>query len=512
VGYQVKPNRIFRWLVVAVVLSLLMVLTPATPVLAQPGITLSPSSGSVGTKVTMTGTHFESFQNTEIRIFFGSIEIDNSPLIVPESGIFTTSFNVPAEADAGISYVRVSTVLGGEVRQSFIVQEPEIELYPGDGTVGTEVTVSGQGFYAGGTVTVYYRDAATGNLGNETADASGGFTYTFSIPDSAAGSHEIVVEDALGTSAEASFIVIPAFTISSSSGAIGDSVTVTGTGFGNKSDVTVRLDNIEVAADTTDKYGSFEVSFDVPLVESDTYDIKVKDDDGNQGRVEFDVAAGASLSQTTGNVGAPLVVSGVGFKVGGIVTVTYDTLEVATAVAGDNGAFSVIFNVPSSVAGNHTITISDGISMVKQVFTVESQAPPAPVLLLPTDASEAETEIYFDWGDVDDPSGVTYTLQVAADVDFSVIVLQKEGLTYSEYLVPKEEELQSTMKEAPYYWRVKAVDGAFNESQWPTPMSLYVGSSFTLPSWVRYVLIVVGVLLLGFLAFWVGRRTAYYQP
>ena len=218
-SYQIRFGRIFYLLVIAVVLSLLMLLVPATPALAQPEIALSPSSGSIGTKVTLTGTNFESF----------------------------------------------------------IVQEPEIEIYPGDGIVGTEVTINGKGFYAGGTVTVYYRDAATANLGNETASAIGEFTYTFSVPGSVAGAHEIMVEDALDNSAEASFTVIPAFTLSSSSGAIGDSVTVTGTAFGKESDVTISLNNVEVARDGTNQYGSFEVTFAVSVVESGSYHVKIED-------------------------------------------------------------------------------------------------------------------------------------------------------------------------------------------------------------------------------------------
>jgi len=511
-GCQMKYSKIFCVLVIAVVLSLMIVLIPAAPALAQLEITLSPSSGSVGTKVTITGTNFESFKNTEIRIFFSNVEIDNSPLVVPDSGTFTTYFDVPVEANPGIAYVKISTVLGGEMKKSFIVKEPEIELYPGDGVVGTEVTINGRGFYAGGTVTVYYKGGATANLGTEVANAVGELTCTFSIPESDAGNHTVTVEDVLDNSAEASFEVIPAIALSTPSGVIGDRVAVSGTGFGDRSDITISLDNVKVTTSRTNKYGSFEVAFVVPVVESGTYDVKVEDDDGNQRKAKFNIAAGANLSQTTGNVGTPLAVSGVGFKVGGTVTITYDALEVATAIAGNNGAFSIIFNVPTSIGGNHTITITDGTSTIKQFFTVESTAPPVPVLLLPEGASKAGVEVYFDWEDVDDPSGVTYTLQVATDADFHTIALEKEGLTYSDYFITEREELQPTSKEAPYYWRVKAVDGASNESKWSTPRSLYVSSSFTLPSWALFTLIGVGVVLVGFLAFWVGRRSAYYQP
>jgi len=140
---------------------------------------------------------------------------------------------------------------------------------------------------------------------------------------------------------------------------------------------------------------------------------------------------------------------------------------------------------------------------------MESTAPPIPQLLLPEDASKAEAETYFDWEDVTDDSGVTYTLQIAIDADFTSIVLEKEGLTYSDYTITKGEGLQPTIKEAPYYWRVKAVDGASNESEWSTTTSFYVTSAFALTGWVLYALIGLGVVLLGFLCFWLGRRTTY---
>lgn len=512
IGYQIRFRKVFHLLIIAVILSLIMLLIPATSTLAQPQITLSPSAGSIGTRVAVTGNHFESFSNTQIRIFFGNREIDSSPLIVPDNGIFTTTFDVPVEAKSGINNVTVRTVLGGEVKQSFIVQDTEIEIYPGDGTIATEVTITGQGFYAGGTVTVYYRDGATINLGGETASDIGEFTYVFSVPSSSSGIHEIMVEDALDNSAAANFTVIPDFNLGSPSGAIGDSVTLSGTGFGDESDIIIQLDSIVVAASITDKYGSFEVDFNVPITESGTHNIRIKDDDGNQGRINFEVVAGARLSQTMGNVGMSLVISGVGFQVGDMVTITYDDIEVATAVPGNNGAFSAIINIPASVGGNHTITCTDGTSTIMQIFTMESQAPPVPILLSPLDASEEKKEIYFDWGDVNDVSGITYTIQIGGDIDFTEIVFQEESLAQSEYSIPEGEELEPTTIDAPYYWRVKSVDGASNESNWSVPMSLFVSSSFTLPDWVRYILIGLGIVLIVFLAFFLGRRTAYYQP
>jgi len=57
-----------------------------------------------------------------------------------------------------------------------------------------------------------------------------------------------------------------------------------------------------------------------------------------------------------------------------------------------------------------------------------------PVLLLPENDSKAEAITHFDWEEVTDPSGVTYTLQVATSPGFtpSSIVLDKDGLTDSD--------------------------------------------------------------------------------
>lgn len=507
-----KNSRILRILATAFVLSLLAVLIPATPVMAQPEITLSPSSGSVGTRVTVTGTEFQSFKGTEVSIFFDNVEIDNSPLTVPQSGTFTTDFDVPDDAEPGMAYVKVRTLLGGEARESFIVRKPEIELSSDEGAVGTMVTVEGQGFCAGGEVDLYYyKDGSRVNVATETASPTGEFTYTFPIPDSAAGKHRIKGEDTLDNSAEARFEVTPAITLSSSSGAIGDGLAVSGTGFGSERDVTIYFNNIMVAGDTANKYGSFEAAFNVPTLQSGTYDIEAEDDEDNTDKAKFTVTAGASLSESTGFVGTLLIVNGVGFKAGTPVAITYDDLEVATAISGDNGVFSAAFNVPASSGGSHIVTITDGTNTATCIFTMESEAPPVPVLLLPEDNSKAEAEAHFDWEDITDPSGVTYTLQVATKDNFaaSYIVLEKEGLTDSEYAIIEGEELEPSSKESPHYWRVKAVDGASNESEWSAVSSFYVGSSFTLPNTVRNVLIGLGVAGAGFFGFWLGRRTAY---
>ena len=86
-------------------------------------------------------------------------------------------------------------------------------------------------------------------------------------------------------------------------------------------------------------------------------------------------------------------------------------------------------------------------------------------------------------------------------------MLNKEGLTTSEYTLTEAEKLESTKKEAPYYWRLRAVDAASNASDWIGAGTFYVGFIFPeIKGWLLYGLIGAGALLLFFLGFWVGRR------
>jgi len=507
-----KKNKALCSIVIAAVLSSAAALIPATPAFALPEITLSPASGSIGTEVTITGTDFASFKNTELTILFDNSEIDTSPLTIPESGSFTTTFTIPDDAEPGTAYVKVEMVLGGEIKKSFLVKGPEISLDSEEGVVGTVVTVDGQGFYAGSDVDIYYYTKGSKvNVTTETATTSGEFSLTLSIPESTAGEHMIIAEDILGNPAEAGFEVLPSITLSAYSGATDNQITVGGSGFADGSDITIHFGGIEVAGDVTNKHGSFQVPISVPALGSGSYVIEAKDDNDNWSKAAFNIAAGASLNRSSGEVDTPLIVSGVGFNAAVLITITYDNIEVATTVSDNSGAFSAAFNAPPSSGGNHTITVTDGSNTADCIFTMESAAPPVPVLVLPEDGSKAEAMAYLDWEDAADPSGVSYTLQVATSAGFtpSSIVLEKNGLTDSEYTVSEAEELSPSTREAPHYWRVKATDGAANSSEWSEAGSFYVSSSFVIPGNVRNVLIGIAFGAAVFFGFWLGRRTAY---
>jgi hypothetical protein len=508
-----KYNKILRTLALAIILALLVVGIPATLALAAPVITLSPTSGAIGTEVTVTGTNFDSYRGDDISIFFNDVEIANSSLTVPDTGSFSVNFNIPGNAKPGRAWITIKSQIGYTLaKSSFIIPETEVKLNVKTGTVGTVVTVDGKGFYANKMVTFYYYyNGKSEKLGTEVATPTGECSYSFAIPNSTAAKHRITAKDAQGNSAKAEFEVIPSTTLNPTSGAVGDILTVNGSGFGYRSVVTIYFKKPEVAYAKTDKYGCFEGIFKVPVMKPSTYEVKVEDEDDNTGKAEFTIIE-VSLNKTTGSVGTPVIVSGSGFRAGETITIEYDDTEVVTATVKTDGTFSATFKVPSSQYGDDEVTISDGTITKQFTFTMESEAPPTPQPLLPELGVKAEQPVHFDWKDVDDPSGVTFTFQIATHKDFAAnsIVLEKKDITKSEYTT-EEEQLGPVSEKEPYYWRIRAIDGASNESEWSAPGSFYVGVPFALPGWAIYVLFGMGAIIIGYLGFRLGRRSAYYK-
>jgi hypothetical protein len=607
-----KYGRIFRIAVVIFFACGLVGLT-GTPAVAAPLLELSPDSGAMGTTVTISGENFDSFKGDEIYIFFDSEEISASPVVVPQTGSFQLDFNIPEDAEPGKHTIRARSELGSTLSTStFTVLEPEISLSTESGAVGSKLVVDGEGFYANKVVSVYYDTKILGTL---TASSTGEFSYSFNVPDSTAGTHDIKAANAKDNYYEVEFEVIPWITINPVTAAVGSIIKVGGNGFASKSDISVFFQYDEVAYAKTDESGTFGfASFNVPLTPPGTYDVTVKDEEKNTAKYEFSINAGASIDQTIASVGSELTVKGTGFEANGEIGMEFDGVAVATIAADSSGSFQIVFKVPASQHGEHIISVSDGVNIRELVFEIESEAPPVPAPLLPGDGNETRAATYFDWKDVDDPSlpvryqlqiasdgdfafvvmektlaeseyilsdemalaavteespyywrvkaidgaanesewsaprsflvlappvpvlllpendgeaeaqayfdwedvtslspPVTYQLQVASAEDFTELVLEKGGLTESEYTVMEEEKLAAVKKDAPYYWRVRAIDDTDNEGEWSTPGSFTVGFYLVVPNWALYILIAFGAIIIGFLAFWLGRRTAFSE-
>ncbi len=529
-----KHSRIFRVSAVVTVLALLLTAIPATPALAQT-VYCSPASGPVGTLITISGTSFTANNYYQITFAYGTTfsDIVGSGTVGVGGDIPSTLYTVP-EMPRGAYNIRIETFgATSETRFGTFTVTPNISLSPTTDYVGEEVTVAGTGFTASKDVTITFYTSATTyvTVGTAETDANGSFTSaTFTVPESYRGSHTVKALDDSNYYDTASFTTNPSITLSPTSGAVGDEVTVNGTGFRASKLIAITFDGNTItttpASVSTYSNGSFpNTIFTVPTGANDVYEVKASDGYYHD-TADFSTVAGVTISPITsqtspGHVGDTVTVSGTGFLVNHQVTITYLSLPitVATTATGPNGAFTATFDVPASEGGDHTITATDGTNTITSTFTMESTPPSTVYPQLPL----MDTKLKgwrFDWcGDDTDLTievtdlslPITYTLQIATDDQFTTtsILLEKTGLTESEYTLTSEESLASVERENPYYWRVRAIDGASNESGWTGTGSFYVGFSFDMPTWLIYTLFGLGAVLFGVLGFWLGRRTTY---
>ncbi len=467
---MMKHSSIIRGVAV-VLLSAWLVALPAGEALAAPMLTVIPDSGAAGAEVTITGENFDSYRGDQISIFFDNEELALSPIVVPQTGTFSFSFNVPADAAPGSHTLRARSSLGSTLALApFTVLTPGIGLSEVLGPVGTVLTVRAQGFHANRVVNLYFNSVL---LGTVTAGATGQFTVEVSVPERPAGPHVILARNAEGHSASVQFEIVPRIVLDRTSGVVGDILKVGGQGFA--AGVAVLFNFEEVAFARSSDTGSFEAAiFNIPAMPPGAHEVAAEDQKGNRARAVFTIVAGISIEPATASVGTDLTVKGTGFEAGGMVEVSYDGVVVGTVTANSSGAFQFVFRVPESRHGEHVITVDDGVNVRQVAFVVEAEAPPVPLPVAPAGGTEVEVRPRFDWQDVDDPSRpVTYVLQVASDEGFASVVLQKE-VGESEYRPTEPEKLEAVEEDSPYYWRVRARDAAANESEWSAPVSFLV--------------------------------------
>ena len=237
-----------------------------------------------------------------------------------------------------------------------------ISVSPASGSPGGTVTVTGTDYKASESVTVYYDNQAMSSV-----TASGGnWSISFKIPASPSGtSHYINAVGASSGTVSAVFTVIPYIWTSVSSGLVGKSLTVYGSGFtALESGVTVTWDGDPVGANVNaSSTGSWSSTFPIPSCSGGNHTISA---DGpvtsslSLTSRDFTVKPSISLNQLKAAPGTVVTISGAGFLPGDKgINVTFDGNTVASgSFADQNGAWTDTFTVPPAKAGNHTINAS----------------------------------------------------------------------------------------------------------------------------------------------------------
>jgi hypothetical protein len=474
--------------------------SPGATYTITPKVTLSASTGAVGSSVTVSGTGFAA--SSALSFFIDSTAISVSASTNSTGNFSNVALVIPATY-GGAHTIKAQDASNNSVTAAFSVTAA-MTIGPNTGPVDTSVAITGKGFLASSAITITFDGANVTTTSSLTSDANGSFNANIKVPASSSGSHVITVSDGTN-SISANFTVVATASIGPTSGPVATTITTSGSGFKGNGKITITYNSVQVGTATANATGSFTTTFAIPSASTGAHSLVITDQTNTQ-TFSFSVIPTATISPTSGYVGSDITINGTGFGANKGVTVKYDADQVTSSTTDANGTFTASFKAPISIGGNHQITVTDGTSTSTFKFTMDSTPPLVSTLSLPATLTKLGKIPTLAWTEVKDPSGVTYTMQISKDAAFSTLTLQKQGLTTPSYTLNKQnpqEKLKSASKSAPYYWRVKAIDAASNESAWSTPQTFLVG--LAIGEWAIYIVFAVVAILLGVGGFLLGR-------
>ncbi len=504
-------------------------------------LTVEPSSGTVGTTVTVRGTGFTGSLAT---IYYDK-SIVASKVRISEAGEFSAIFNVlqSSRGNHQIKAVDNTQPKNSSAEISFKVL-PKIWVQPNVARSGARIAVMGSGFSqleSGIRVTLDGKEVSA----STNADFSGSWGVTFSVSNVSKGDHVINASGestGVGEVANVALIIGPVMKMTPEKGPVGTTVQFNGFSFNPSEDgVTITFDGELIIYNVVaNPDGSWEVKVDIPASTPGIHEI------GAYGtftpaatvpKLKFEVIPEIKVTPDSGKVGEKVRINGTGFGAEQTVKLTIGKVEISKVTSDTLGSFESTFQIPQTEGGLNKVNAVDSLGNSAQadfnLTDAEEASLSIPEVLSPKGGSQlrvfpsalaaaaglaknfttlipkifsSSAIVNFDWSDVADPDGMSYALQIAGAPEFSSLLLDKEGLTSSEYTLSETEALPP----GNYYWRVRVIDRAGNVGQWTETQKFQVSLITTRSLMILVIGAVVVIGLIVFLClFWRARR-AYY--
>lgn len=278
-----------------------------SPAIADGMVYVGSGDGYVYALNADTGAQYWSFRSTHWPFHTGGYWY-SSPAIA--SGVVYVGFGdgyvYALNAATGAQYWSFGTggyvfsspaVIGGMVYvgsfDGYVYALGAISLSPTSGAVGSTVTFRAAGLLSSTSVTATFGNTPV-TLSSSTTDASGSLSATFTVPASSAGNHTFTLSDGLNIPT-ASFWTTSAVSLSPTSGRVGSTVTVIGTGFAASSTITATFGGSPVTLNgttSTDAAGSFSgATFTVPSSTAGIKSVVITDGSSNSASNTYNVTS-----------------------------------------------------------------------------------------------------------------------------------------------------------------------------------------------------------------------------
>ncbi|MEK7813414.1 MAG: hypothetical protein AAB296_06600, partial [Candidatus Desantisbacteria bacterium] len=328
------------------------------------GISIIPTQGPVGTKVTLSGN---GFGTETLQIDFGTHQTITTTQA--QGGVFLVTFLIDTQPIGTQGVTVTGLTYYGKSYISFCILPEIIIVNPGEGVVNQLITVEGTGF--GGSETIRIDFGNTNSITTSLTSTNGTFSTTFLV-----NTQKYSTKTITATGSAYSFDietdtfaikpdiaqVIPQF------GVVGTKVTLIGTGYENGEEVGIDFGTHQTITTTiASSNGTFSTTFVV-----DTQPIGTSSTPG-----DFNIVGRGILSESaknwfyiepntilvtpsSGPVGTKVTVEGTGYDYGEKIWISFGTLDIGEPITSVwpsiNGTFSASFIVNTQPIGTTIIT------------------------------------------------------------------------------------------------------------------------------------------------------------
>ncbi|GIW04877.1 MAG: hypothetical protein KatS3mg059_1497 [Thermomicrobiales bacterium] len=354
--------------------------TPSGTPTTTRSMSLSPSSGPVGTTVQVTGTGFQPGEVVDL--YFTSTR--SSPIgntIADNLGRIAAQVTMP-EMPAGYRLIAAKGRSSGATASKSFKIIPNLQRSPESGFEGETIQIQATGFGASETVEVRWETETGLLLTQLTTNNNGSGSGSFTIPiNSAKGPHPITGYGTTSSVRAWNTVEVLALdvTVSPTVGSPRQRVTVSGAGFAANEPVDVFWDGSTIPAENTtaDAGGNASVVSNVPLMPAGVHPVKLKGrTSGRQGTASFTVVPSIALSPASGPGGTVVTVKGRGWDQGATVGVYWNRTDSSSGVrvcnvtASTSGSFTCQFTVPNVALARYPVVGVSGSRTASATFRV----------------------------------------------------------------------------------------------------------------------------------------------
>jgi hypothetical protein len=400
---------------------------PIAPDVRTPTLTVSSTSGPVGTKVTFNATEYADLSTFTLVWTNGT---HNGATICTgkdsSTGSFSCTFTIPAIPNG--SHVFTGSDAVGHMNTATFSVTPSLSVNPATGLVGTPVTFSGQGYDSNTTVAVTGPQGAA--CSGKTA-AAGSFSCVYVIPHTTARGNLFVGKEPGGTSATAVFTVVPGLSDGPGFGMPGTSITFTGTGFVASGSVTVSGPSGAACSSSTSGVGDFSCAYLLPLSTAGGAETFTATDNQSNSATAVFVVTFVTVTPSSGDIGTTVNFTGGGFTPSTPFSLSWAAGTIDSGTTSPTGSFAFSYAIPPSVARGHLFTATDrnGLSANTTFIVI-------PLVTVLPDGGPAGTVVNFTGTGFNGSSPVAVTWGAGAACPSTSTTTDATGGFHCTYTIP----------------------------------------------------------------------------